>query len=113
MCFFIEKHHLTKELPGVPFTDAVQFRHMHKYKNNINSVRLVVRFLSNASVLLSNWSAATVLRDATGNITDLVTPGVPCTGSAVAACELGYNFSSCAIEKCNFGLINNNQVCSI
>nr|AZT78967.1 sodium/hydrogen exchanger 2b [Lateolabrax maculatus] len=54
--------------------------------------------------------SATVLRDATGNITDLVTPGVPCTGSAVAACELGYNFSSCAIEKCNFGLINNNQV---
>ncbi|XP_067352021.1 solute carrier family 12 member 1 isoform X2 [Channa argus] len=54
--------------------------------------------------------SATVVRDATGNITDLVTPGVPCNGSAIAACELGYNFSSCEVEKCNFGLMNNFQV---
>lgn len=55
-------------------------------------------------------AAATVVRDATGNTTDLVTPGVPCNGSAVAACELGYNFSSCEVQKCNFGLMNNFQV---
>uniref|UniRef100_A0A7N6BRP4 Solute carrier family 12 member 1 n=1 Tax=Anabas testudineus TaxID=64144 RepID=A0A7N6BRP4_ANATE len=41
----------------------------------------------------SKCSAATVVRDATGNTTDLITPGVPCNGSAIAACEIGYNFS--------------------
>ncbi|XP_070785986.1 solute carrier family 12 member 1 isoform X2 [Enoplosus armatus] len=54
--------------------------------------------------------SATVVRDATGNINDNITAGALCTGPAAAACELGYNFSSCAVEKCNFGLINNNQV---
>ncbi|XP_041794212.1 solute carrier family 12 member 1 isoform X2 [Chelmon rostratus] len=54
--------------------------------------------------------SATVVREATGNITDLVTPGRPCDGPAVAACELGYNFSSCSVETCQFGLLNNNQV---
>ncbi|XP_073320253.1 solute carrier family 12 member 1 isoform X3 [Pagrus major] len=54
--------------------------------------------------------SATVVRDATGNVNDTVTPGVPCTGPAVAACELGYNFSSCAETKCEFGLVHNVQV---
>uniref|UniRef100_H3CVW7 Solute carrier family 12 member 1 n=1 Tax=Tetraodon nigroviridis TaxID=99883 RepID=H3CVW7_TETNG len=54
--------------------------------------------------------SACAVRDATGNITDLITPGVPCTGPAMAACELGYNFSSCAVEPCPFGLNNNNQM---
>ncbi|XP_047219699.1 solute carrier family 12 member 1 [Girardinichthys multiradiatus] len=54
--------------------------------------------------------AGTVVRDATGNTTDLITPGVPCNGSAVTACEFGYNFSSCATEPCKFGLMNNFQV---
>uniref|UniRef100_A0A3Q3M731 Solute carrier family 12 member 1 n=1 Tax=Mastacembelus armatus TaxID=205130 RepID=A0A3Q3M731_9TELE len=54
--------------------------------------------------------SATVVRDASGNITDLVTPGIPCNGSAIAACELGYNFSICDVQKCNFGLMNNFQV---
>ncbi|XP_072237016.1 solute carrier family 12 member 1 [Leuresthes tenuis] len=57
--------------------------------------------------------SATVVRDATGNITDLITTGIPCNGSAVAACELGYNFSSCtenAESSCMFGLMNNFQV---
>uniref|UniRef100_A0A8C6M2Y3 Solute carrier family 12 member 1 n=1 Tax=Nothobranchius furzeri TaxID=105023 RepID=A0A8C6M2Y3_NOTFU len=53
--------------------------------------------------------AATVVRDATGNATDLVIPGVACNNSAVAACELGYNFSSCAVDTCKFGLMNNFQ----
>ncbi|XP_054474326.1 solute carrier family 12 member 1 [Anoplopoma fimbria] len=54
--------------------------------------------------------SAAVVRDATGNITDLITPGMECNGTAVAACELGYNFSSCAVEKCEFGSMNTNQV---
>uniref|UniRef100_A0A3Q3XMF4 Uncharacterized protein n=1 Tax=Mola mola TaxID=94237 RepID=A0A3Q3XMF4_MOLML len=54
--------------------------------------------------------SACVVRDATGNINDTITTGLPCTGSAQAACELGYNFSSCATESCAFGSINNKQV---
>ncbi|KAM4592543.1 solute carrier family 12 member 1 [Odontesthes bonariensis] len=57
--------------------------------------------------------SATVVRDATGNITDLITPGTPCNGSAAAACELGYDFSSCtenADSACRFGSMNNFQV---
>uniref|UniRef100_A0A665T1Z0 Solute carrier family 12 member 1 n=1 Tax=Echeneis naucrates TaxID=173247 RepID=A0A665T1Z0_ECHNA len=54
--------------------------------------------------------SATVLRDATGNLNDTVALGTLCDGSSAIACELGYNFSSCAVEKCNFGLMNNFQV---
>ncbi|XP_014870994.1 solute carrier family 12 member 1 [Poecilia latipinna] len=54
--------------------------------------------------------SGTVVRDATGNTTDLVTSGIPCNGSSVVACELGYNFSSCETEPCKFGLMNNFQV---
>ncbi|KAG7482759.1 solute carrier family 12 member 1 [Solea senegalensis] len=54
--------------------------------------------------------SATVVRDATGNTTDLINPGTVCNGSAAVACELGYDFSSCAVEKCKFGLMNNFQV---
>nr|CAD92101.1 putative Na/K/2Cl cotransporter [Anguilla anguilla] len=51
---------------------------------------------------------ATVVRDATGNINDTIAAGFACNGSA--ACDLGYDFSSCAIEKCKYGLMNNFQV---
>ncbi|XP_061924183.1 solute carrier family 12 member 1 [Entelurus aequoreus] len=54
--------------------------------------------------------SASVVRDATGNLTDLITSEAPCVGSALAACELGYNFSSCAVETCKFGVMNNFQV---
>ncbi|XP_047437168.1 solute carrier family 12 member 1 [Mugil cephalus] len=54
--------------------------------------------------------SATVVRDATGNITDLIAPGTICNGSAAVACELGYDFSSCAVDTCKFGLMNNFQV---
>ncbi|TKS69602.1 Solute carrier family 12 member 1 [Collichthys lucidus] len=61
--------------------------------------------------------SATVVRDATGNLTDLIIPGAGpppnCTGPAIAACELGYDFSSCAVKKCDFGLLNNNQVMTL
>ncbi|XP_029112009.1 solute carrier family 12 member 1 isoform X1 [Scleropages formosus] len=52
--------------------------------------------------------ASTVVRDATGNVNDTITYHVICNGSA--ACQLGYNFSSCATETCKYGLMNNFQV---
>ncbi|KAK0139699.1 Solute carrier family 12 member 1 [Merluccius polli] len=59
--------------------------------------------------------SATVVRDATGNFTDFINSSlgpVECNGPAVAACELGYNFSSCYTNEadCKFGLMNNFQV---
>lgn len=51
-----------------------------------------------------------MVRDATGNLTDLVPVGTQCNGSAAVACELGYDFSSCLVKKCDFGLMNNFQV---
>ncbi|XP_022624051.1 solute carrier family 12 member 1 [Seriola dumerili] len=54
--------------------------------------------------------SATVVRDATGNITDAIPIGSFCNGSSSIACELGYNFSSCEVEKCKFGSMNNFQV---
>uniref|UniRef100_A0A8C9SXY2 Solute carrier family 12 member 1 n=1 Tax=Scleropages formosus TaxID=113540 RepID=A0A8C9SXY2_SCLFO len=52
--------------------------------------------------------SSTVVRDATGNVNDTITYHVICNGSA--ACQLGYNFSSCATETCKYGLMNNFQV---
>ncbi|XP_071345189.1 solute carrier family 12 member 1 [Trachinotus anak] len=54
--------------------------------------------------------SASVVRDATGNVTDVVAVGALCNGSSAVACELGYDFSSCAVNKCKFGLMNNFQV---
>ncbi|XP_072320913.1 solute carrier family 12 member 1 isoform X2 [Eucyclogobius newberryi] len=56
--------------------------------------------------------SATVVRDATGNLFDNITAGsMDCAASsAVTACELGYNFTSCAETPCKYGLMNNFQV---
>ncbi|XP_060924379.1 solute carrier family 12 member 1 [Limanda limanda] len=54
--------------------------------------------------------SATVVRNATGNMADLIMGDDFCNGTSVAACQLGYNFSSCAVETCKFGLLNNFQV---
>ncbi|KAF7666619.1 hypothetical protein LDENG_00099340 [Lucifuga dentata] len=54
--------------------------------------------------------SATVVRDATGNLTELIAPGNFCKGSEIAACKLGYNFSSCDVQPCKFGLMNSFQV---
>ncbi|KAI3376937.1 hypothetical protein L3Q82_000176 [Scortum barcoo] len=55
--------------------------------------------------------SATVVRDATGNLADFLNGTVVlCNGSAQAACELGFNFSACAVQACKYGLMNNNQV---
>uniref|UniRef100_A0A8C5E4C4 Solute carrier family 12 member 1 n=1 Tax=Gouania willdenowi TaxID=441366 RepID=A0A8C5E4C4_GOUWI len=59
------------------------------------------------------YLAASVVRDATGNATDLIVPGTVCNGTAVAACKLGYDFSSCAEKSCTFGSMNNFQVMTL
>ncbi|XP_072258498.1 solute carrier family 12 member 1 isoform X3 [Pyxicephalus adspersus] len=56
-------------------------------------------------------AAASVVRDATGNMNDTITSALSCNGSA--ACQLGYDFSICETQKCNYGLMNNMQVMSM
>ncbi|XP_077328086.1 solute carrier family 12 member 1 isoform X2 [Lithobates pipiens] len=56
-------------------------------------------------------AAASVVRDATGNVNDTITSALYCNGSA--ACQLGYDFSICNTQKCNYGLMNNMQVMSM
>ncbi|XP_072928176.1 solute carrier family 12 member 2 isoform X2 [Hemitrygon akajei] len=53
-----------------------------------------------------------IVRDATGNLTDMIPPGTV-TNCTTAACKLGFNFSSCATNKCSYGLMNNFQVMSL
>ncbi|KAM5178354.1 solute carrier family 12 member 1 isoform 3-T3 [Callospermophilus lateralis] len=55
--------------------------------------------------------AACVVRDATGSMNDTIISGVNCNGSA--ACGLGYDFSRCRHEPCQYGLMNNFQVMSM
>ncbi|XP_048473105.1 solute carrier family 12 member 1 isoform X3 [Rhincodon typus] len=50
---------------------------------------------------------ATVVRDATGSVNDTISALTSCNGSA--ACTLGYDFSGCNTQMCNFGLMNNFQ----
>ncbi|XP_038640287.1 solute carrier family 12 member 1 isoform X1 [Scyliorhinus canicula] len=54
---------------------------------------------------------ATVVRDATGSINDTISSSLRCNGSA--ACILGYDFSVCNTQSCDFGLMNNFQVMSM
>ncbi|NXX91592.1 S12A1 protein, partial [Centropus bengalensis] len=56
-------------------------------------------------------AASCVVRDATGNINDTVVLGMSCNGSS--ACSLGYDFSRCASQPCDYGLMNNFQVMSM
>lgn len=55
--------------------------------------------------------AACVVRDATGSMNDTIVSGMNCNGSA--ACGLGYDFSRCQHERCQYGLMNNFQVMSM
>uniref|UniRef100_A0A670KGK9 Solute carrier family 12 member 1 n=1 Tax=Podarcis muralis TaxID=64176 RepID=A0A670KGK9_PODMU len=55
--------------------------------------------------------SACVVRDATGNVNDTVVSGMNCNGSS--ACALGYDFSSCKTQTCDYGLMNNFQVMSM
>ncbi|CAK7300733.1 Solute carrier family 12 member 1 [Vulpes lagopus] len=54
---------------------------------------------------------ACVVRDATGSMNDTIISGMNCNGSA--ACGLGYDFSRCRHEPCQYGLMNNFQVMSM
>ncbi|CAL8243794.1 unnamed protein product [Lota lota] len=59
--------------------------------------------------------SASVVRDATGTFTAFINTTLApaeCNGTAVAACELGFNFSSCITNpgSCGFGSMNNFQV---
>uniref|UniRef100_A0A8B9VVQ6 Solute carrier family 12 member 1 n=1 Tax=Anas zonorhyncha TaxID=75864 RepID=A0A8B9VVQ6_9AVES len=56
-------------------------------------------------------AASCVVRDATGNINDTVVSGMSCNGSS--ACNLGYDFSRCRNQPCDYGLMNNFQVMSM
>ncbi|KAK2506070.1 hypothetical protein MC885_004979 [Smutsia gigantea] len=54
---------------------------------------------------------ACVVRDATGNVNDtIVTELTNCTS---AACKLNFDFSSCEVSPCSYGLMNNFQVMSM
>lgn len=54
-------------------------------------------------------SGSCVVRDASGNLNDTVTPGLgACEG---LACGYGWNFTECAQQRsCHYGLINHYQV---
>ncbi|KAL1007558.1 hypothetical protein UPYG_G00088350 [Umbra pygmaea] len=56
--------------------------------------------------------SATVVRDATGNINNTIMAGMGtiCNGTNAAACENGWDFSSCDVSYCKFGTMNNFQV---
>uniref|UniRef100_A0A8C3CVV1 Solute carrier family 12 member 1 n=1 Tax=Cairina moschata TaxID=8855 RepID=A0A8C3CVV1_CAIMO len=56
-------------------------------------------------------AASCVVRDATGNINDTAVSGMSCNGSS--ACNLGYDFSRCRNQPCDYGLMNNFQVMSM
>ncbi|XP_063312691.1 solute carrier family 12 member 2-like [Pelobates fuscus] len=53
-------------------------------------------------------SAACIVREATGNVTEAISAwGDECK---TAACTLGFNFTSCRDTPCKYGLLNNFQV---
>ncbi|XP_050165075.1 solute carrier family 12 member 1 isoform X2 [Myiozetetes cayanensis] len=64
-----------------------------------------------AYIAVAICAASCVVRDATGNINDTIVPGMSCNGSS--ACGLGYDFSRCASQPCDYGLMNNFQVMSM
>ncbi|XP_053318624.1 solute carrier family 12 member 2-like [Spea bombifrons] len=53
-------------------------------------------------------SAASIVREATGNISDALS--FSSNGCKAAACTVGFNFSSCVDNHCQYGLLNNFQV---
>lgn len=58
-------------------------------------------------VLVLPPAGSCIVRDATGDQNDTVSPTVNCTD---AACTLGYDFSICKEGGCQFGLMNDFQV---
>lgn len=58
-------------------------------------------------ILVVPPAGSCIVRDATGDHNDTVSPTVNCTD---AACTLGYDFSICKEGGCPFGLMNDFQV---
>ncbi|XP_067327506.1 solute carrier family 12 member 1 [Anolis sagrei] len=72
---------------------------------------LAILLTTIAYLAVAICAAACVVRDATGNVNDTVVFGMNCNGSS--ACALGYDFSSCKTQTCDYGLMNNFQVMSM
>ncbi|NXC44175.1 S12A1 protein, partial [Penelope pileata] len=72
---------------------------------------LAILITTAAYIAVAICAASCVVRDATGNMNDTVTPGMSCNGSS--ACNLGYDFSRCRDQPCDYGLMNNFQVMSM
>uniref|UniRef100_A0A8C2UBB0 Solute carrier family 12 member 1 n=1 Tax=Coturnix japonica TaxID=93934 RepID=A0A8C2UBB0_COTJA len=72
---------------------------------------LAILITTVAYIAVAVCAASCVVRDATGNINDTVIPGMSCNGSS--ACNLGYDFSRCRSQPCDYGLMNNFQVMSM
>ncbi|KAK2862945.1 hypothetical protein Q5P01_002478 [Channa striata] len=61
-------------------------------------------------LVISTTIGACVIRDASGNITDLLT-GNMTDGCVGLGCDLGWNFTECIqSQTCNYGLANNSKV---
>ncbi|NXN30951.1 S12A1 protein, partial [Nycticryphes semicollaris] len=69
---------------------------------------LAILITTTAYVAVAVCVASCVVRDATGSVNDTIVPGMSCNGSS--ACSLGYDFSRCASQPCDYGLMNNFQV---
>ncbi|XP_072138365.1 solute carrier family 12 member 1 isoform X1 [Mobula birostris] len=72
---------------------------------------LAIFITSTTYIAVAICVGATVVRDATGSVNDTLSSTTNCNGSA--ACRLGYDFSICNTQSCNFGLMNNFQVMSM
>ncbi|NWZ43278.1 S12A1 protein, partial [Brachypodius atriceps] len=72
---------------------------------------LAILITTIAYIAVAICAGSCVVRDATGNINDTIVPGMNCNGSS--ACGLGYDFSRCASQPCDYGLMNNFQVMSM
>ncbi|NXP12581.1 S12A1 protein, partial [Thinocorus orbignyianus] len=72
---------------------------------------LAILITTVAYIAVAVCVASCVVRDATGSVNDTIVPGMNCNGSS--ACSLGYDFSRCASQPCDYGLMNNFQVMSM
>ncbi|KAM8939350.1 solute carrier family 12 member 2-like [Pelodytes ibericus] len=78
-------------------------------QSSIPQGTLLAILISTATYLaVAVASAACVVREATGNVTDIITTwSGDCKN---AACNFGFNFTACADTHCKYGLLNNFQV---
>ncbi|NWW35133.1 S12A1 protein, partial [Panurus biarmicus] len=72
---------------------------------------LAILITTIAYIAVAICAGSCVVRDATGNVNDTIVPGMSCNGSS--ACGLGYDFSRCTSQPCDYGLMNNFQVMSM